>query len=313
MSDEVLDALEGGPTRCGFVALIGVPNAGKSTLLNQLVGAKVSIVSRKVQTTRTQIRGIAMAGRSQIIFVDTPGIFAPKRRLERAMVTSAWGGAADADRIGVLVDVTHYNGESETALFEALPEMRQPKFLVLNKIDLVPHEKLLAIAAQLNEKVKFETTFMISATRGHGVPAMLVFLKDKLPLGPWLYPEDEISDAPLRFLAAEITREKIFERLHDELPYRSTVETEKWTTMKNGEVRIDQVIYVERESQRKIVLGDGGKTIKAIGMSARKDIAEAAETKVHLFLFVKVRENWSEDPERYREMGLEFTHEKRKT
>jgi GTPase len=210
------------------------------------------------------------------------------------------------------VDVTHYDGESETALFDALPEVKQPKFLVLNKIDLIPHEKLLAIAAALNEKVKFEATFMVSAMRGYGVPAILEFLRDKLPLGPWLYPEDEISDAPLRFLAAEITREKIFERLHDELPYRSTVETEKWTQMKNGDVRIDQTIFVERESQRKIVLGDGGKTIKAIGMAARKDIAEAAEAKVHLFLFVKVRENWSEDPERYREMGLEFPHEKKK-
>lgn len=294
------------PTRCGFVALIGVPNAGKSTLLNQLVGAKISIVSRKVQTTRTQIRGIAMAGATQVIFVDTPGIFAPKRRLEKAMVTSAWGGAADADRVGVLVDVTRAGEEDQEALLARLGEVKQPKFLVLNKIDLVPHEKLLAIADRLNKQVAFEATFMISAMRGHGVPKILEWLADKLPLGPWLYPEDEISDAPLRFLAAEITREKMFERLHDELPYRSTVETEKWTTMKNGEVRIDQTIYVERESQRKIVLGEGGKTIKSIGSAARKDIAEAAETKVHLFLFVKVRENWADDPERYREMGLEF-------
>lgn len=300
------------PTRCGFVALIGVPNAGKSTLLNQLVGAKVSIVSRKVQTTRTQIRGIAMKGQSQIIFVDTPGIFAPKRKLERAMVTSAWGGAADADRVGVLVDVTHFDDESEEALFDALEAIRQPKFLVLNKIDLMPAEKLLAITAKLNDKAKFDATFMISALKGHGTAAILDYLEDKLPFGPWLYPEDEISDAPLRFLAAEITREKIFERLHDELPYRSTVETEQWKTLKKGEVRIEQTIYVERESQRKIVLGKGGATIKAIGAAARKDIAEAAEATVHLFLFVKVRENWSEDPERYREMGLEFPHDKKK-
>ncbi|MCA0405064.1 MAG: GTPase Era [Proteobacteria bacterium] len=300
------------PTRCGFVALIGVPNAGKSTLLNQLVGAKVSIVSRKVQTTRTQIRGIAMKGQSQIIFVDTPGIFSPKRKLERAMVTSAWGGAADADRVGVLVDVTHYDDESEEALFDALGEVKQPKFLVLNKIDLLPAEKLLAITAKLNERAKFDATFMISALKGYGTDAILDYLEDKLPFGPWLYPEDEISDAPLRFLAAEITREKIFERLHDELPYRSTVETEQWTTMKNGDVRIEQTIYVERESQRKIVLGKGGATIKAIGSAARKEIIEAAEANVHLFLFVKVRENWSEDPERYREMGLEFPHEKKK-
>lgn len=298
------------PTRCGFVALIGVPNAGKSTLLNQLVGAKISIVSRKVQTTRTQIRGIAMAGRTQVIFVDTPGIFAPKRRLEKAMVTSAWGGASDADRVGVLIDVTHADNEAEDALLTQLAEVKQPKFLVLNKIDLVPHEKLLAITAELNKRVAFEATFMVSALRGYGVPKLLEWLEDKLPLGPWLYPEDEISDAPLRFLAAEITREKIFERLHDELPYRSTVETEKWTQLKKGEVRIDQTIYVERESQRKIVLGEKGQTIKRIGMAARKEIEEAAETKVHLFLFVKVREDWANDPERYREMGLEFPRER---
>ncbi|MCZ8181951.1 MAG: GTPase Era [Beijerinckiaceae bacterium] len=297
------------PTRCGFVALIGVPNAGKSTLLNALVGAKISIVSRKVQTTRTQIRGIAMAGRTQVIFVDTPGIFAPKRRLEKAMVTSAWGGASDADRVGVLIDVTHADHDDEEALLAQLGEIRQPKFLILNKIDLVPHEKLLAITATLNERIAFEATFMISALRGHGVSKILEWLEERLPPGPWLYPEDEISDAPLRFLAAEITREKIFERLHDELPYRSTVETEKWTVMKNGDVRIDQTIFVERESQRKIVLGEKGQTIKRIGMAARKEIEEAAEAKVHLFLFVKVREDWANDPERYREMGLEFPRE----
>ncbi|MCZ8262007.1 MAG: GTPase Era, partial [Beijerinckiaceae bacterium] len=268
-----------------------------------------SIVSRKVQTTRTQIRGIAMAGRTQVVFVDTPGIFAPKRRLEKAMVTSAWGGASDADRVGVLIDVTHADNDAEEALLAQLGEVRQPKFLILNKIDLVPHEKLLAITATLNARIAFEATFMISALRGHGVPKILEWLEDKLPPGPWLYPEDEISDAPLRFLAAEITREKIFERLHDELPYRSTVETEKWTVMKNGDVRIDQTIFVERESQRKIVLGEKGQTIKHIGMAARKEIEEAAEAKVHLFLFVKVREDWANDPERYREMGLEFPRE----
>jgi len=312
MSDTEAETAELKPTRCGFVALIGVPNAGKSTLLNRLVGAKVSIVSRKVQTTRTQIRGIAMAGRTQIVFIDTPGIFAPKRRLERAMVTSAWGGAADADHVGVLVDVTHADGESEDALLTALAEVKQPKFLILNKIDLVPHEKLLAIADTLNKRVAFEATFMVSAMKGHGTDRILDWLEEKLAPGPWLYPEDEISDAPLRFLAAEITREKIFERLHDELPYRSTVETDKWTVMKNGDVRIDQTIFVEREGQRKIVLGEKGQTIKSIGSAARKDIAEAAEAKVHLFLFVKVRENWTEDPERYREMGLEFPREKKK-
>lgn len=293
-------------TRCGFVALIGVPNAGKSTLLNTLVGAKVSIVSRKVQTTRTQIRGIAIAGATQVVFVDTPGIFAAKRRLEQAMVTSAWGGATDADLVGVLIDVTRADDEAQEALFARLGEIRQPLFLVLNKIDLIPHEQLLAIADRLNRGRSFEATFMVSAARGHGVRRILEWLEDKLPPGPWLYPEDEISDAPLRFLAAEITREKIFERLHDELPYRSTVETEKWTVQKNGEVRIDQTIYVERESQRKIMLGKGGQTIKAIGAAARREIAEAADAEVHLFLFVKVREDWAEDPERYREMGLEF-------
>jgi GTP-binding protein Era len=297
-------------TRCGFVALIGVPNAGKSTLLNALVGAKVSIVSRKVQTTRTQVRGIALSGPTQVIFVDTPGIFAPKRRLEKAMVTSALGGATDADLVGVLVDVTRSGEEEQEALYEKIDDLRQPKFLVLNKIDLVPHGELLAIADRLNKRFSFEATFMVSAMRGHGVPKILEWLQDKLPPGPWLYPEDEISDAPLRFLAAEITREKIFERLHDELPYRSTVETEKWTVQTNGEIRVDQTIFVERESQRKIVLGKGGQTIKAIGAAARKEIAEAADAKVHLFLFVKVREDWSEDPERYREMGLEFPREK---
>lgn len=294
------------PTRAGFVALIGAPNAGKSTLLNQLVGAKVSIVSRKVQTTRTQVRGIAMAGQTQIVFVDTPGIFAPKRRLDRAMVTSAWGGATDADLIGVLIDVQKFDQEENIRLLERLAELKQPKFLILNKIDTVPKEKLLAITAAVNERASFEATFMIAALTGYGVKDLLSWLETRLPPGPWLYPEDQISDAPLRFLAAEITREKIFERLHDELPYRSTVETEQWQQRPDGSVRIEQTIYVEREGQRKIVLGEGGKTIKAIGQAARKEIAEAAEATVHLFLFVKVRENWADDPERYREMGLEF-------
>ncbi|MCA3630689.1 MAG: GTPase Era [Methylobacterium sp.] len=296
-------------TRCGFVALIGAPNAGKSTLLNALVGAKISIVSRKVQTTRTQVRGIAIAGQAQIVFVDTPGIFRPKRRLETAMVSSAWGGAADADVVAVLVDVTRHQDEAQEAVLARLEEIRQPKILILNKIDLLGREELLAIAQTLNQRAKFEATFMISALTGSGVKDILADLARRLPKGPWLYPEDEISDAPLRFLAAEITREKIFERLHDELPYRSTVETESWKVLKNGEVRVEQVIYVERESQRKIMLGEKGRTIKAIGSAARAEIAEAAETRVHLFLFVKVRENWTDDPERYREMGLEFPKE----
>lgn len=296
-------------TRCGFVALIGAPNAGKSTLMNALVGAKISIVSRKVQTTRTQIRGIAMEGQTQIIFVDTPGIFNPKRRLETAMVTSAWGGAADADIVAVLIDVTRHDDEAQEAVLTRLTEVRQPKLLILNKVDLIEREKLLAIAEALNKRIGFAATFMVSALTGSGVKAILADLATRLPKGPWLYPEDEISDAPLRFLAAEITREKIFERLHDELPYRSTVETESWKTLKGGDIRVEQVIFVERESQRKIMLGEKGRTIKAIGSAARKEIAEAAEAKVHLFLFVKVRENWTDDPERYREMGLEFPKE----
>ena len=293
-------------TRCGFVALIGAPNAGKSTLLNALVGAKVSIVSRKVQTTRTQVRGIALCGPTQIVFVDTPGIFKPKRRLDRAMVTSAWGGAGDADLVGLLIDV-HKAGEDETlAIVEKSKEIRQPVFLVLNKIDTMPREKLLEVTARLNALRSFETTFMVSALTGDGVPGLLKWLEPRLPLGPWLYPEDQMSDAPLRFLAAEITREKLFERLHDELPYRSTVETEQWKTLRDGSVRIEQTIYVERDGHKKIVLGEKGRTIRAIGEAARGEIAEAAEAKVHLFLFVKVRENWADDPERYREMGLEF-------
>ncbi len=293
-------------TRCGFVALIGAPNAGKSTLLNSLVGSKISIVSRKVQTTRTQVRGIAMAGATQIIFVDTPGIFKPKRRLDRAMVTSAWGGATDADLVGVLIDVNRADEDENLDLLERLRDVRQPLFLVLNKVDTIAKDKLLAITASVNEKVKFETTFMVAALSGYGVPDISHWLETRLPPGPWLYPEDQMSDAPLRFLAAEITREKIYERLHDELPYRSTVETEKWTEQKDGSVRIEQTIFVEREGQRKIFLGEGGRTIKAIGSAARTEIAEIAETKVHLFLFVKVRENWENDPERYREMGLEY-------
>ena len=301
----------GGPagmaTRAGFVALIGEPNAGKSTLLNQLVGAKVSIVSRKVQTTRTQVRGIAMSGTSQIVFVDTPGIFRPKRRLDRAMVTSAWGGATDADIVGLLIDVSRHNTAETTELLARVGEIAQPKFLILNKVDTLKDKStLFSISTQLNEKAKFETTFMISALSGSGVKAMLEWLAGRVAPGPWLYPEDQVSDAPLRFLAAEITREKMYERLHDELPYRSTVETESWQQKPDGSVRIEQTIFVERESQRKIVLGKAGSTIKAIGQSARKDIAEAAEAPVHLFLFVKVREDWGNDPARYREMGLDF-------
>ncbi len=293
-------------THCGYVALIGAPNAGKSTLVNMLVGAKVSIVSRKVQTTRNLVRGICMVDQAQLIFVDTPGLFAPKRRLERAMVTSAWGGAGDADVIALLVDVRRWPDEETQAIITRLSQLKQPKVLILNKIDTIENVKLLALAQEINELHSFTDTFMISALKGHGVDMLKKRLAEMLTKGPWLYPEDEVSDAPLRLLAAEITREKLFERMHDELPYRSTVETADWKTLKDGSARIEQVIYVERESQRKIVLGEKGRGIKSIGEAARKDIAEAADCKVHLFLFVKVREDWANDPARYREMGLEF-------
>ncbi|MBB5763858.1 GTPase Era [Methylorubrum rhodesianum] len=293
-------------TRAGFVALIGVPNAGKSTLLNALVGAKVSIVSRKVQTTRALVRGIVMEGDAQIVLVDTPGIFAPKRRLDRAMVHSAWSGAADADAVCLLIDARKGADEEVETILRRLPEVKRPKILILNKIDLIARERLLELVAKLNAMVPFEDTFLISALNGDGVADLRKALAARMPPGPWLYPEDQISDAPLRMLAAEITREKIYDRLHEELPYRSTVETDQWQVRPDGSVRIEQTIFVERESQRSIVLGKGGQTIKAIGQAARIEIAEVAEAKVHLFLHVKVRENWADDPARYREMGLEF-------
>lgn len=293
-------------TSCGFVALIGAPNAGKSTLVNQLVGTKISIVSRKVQTTRTLVRGIAIESQAQIIFVDTPGIFSPKRRLDRAMVASAWGGAGDADAIALLVDARKGVDEEVEAILAKLPRVAAPKILILNKIDTVEPTTLLGLAAELNGKVSFAQTFMISALRGHGVPKLRQEIARLMPRGPWLYPEDQISDAPLRSLAAEITREKIFERLHNELPYQSTVETELWKDLPDGSARLEQTIYVMREGHKKIVIGEGGRTIKAIGTAARNEITAAIEQKVHLFLFVKVRDNWQDDPERYREMGLEF-------
>jgi GTPase len=297
-------------TRCGFVALIGAPNVGKSTLLNTLVGAKVSIVTPKVQTTRRLIRGIASAGEAQLIFVDTPGIFAPRRRLDRAMVGTAWGGAQDADIVALLIDARKGLAADDEAILRGLGEVRSArKALALNKIDLVAKPELLALAQALNDRAAFAATFMISAASGDGVDDLKRWFAANVPPGPWLYPEDQIADAPLRQLAAEITREKLYLRLHQELPYQSTVETDVWKELKDGSVRIEQTIYVERESQRKIVLGKGGQTIKAIGAAARADIAEAAEQPVHLFLFVKVREGWGDDPERYREMGLEFPNE----
>jgi GTPase len=296
-------------THCGIVALIGAPNAGKSTLLNALVGAKISIVTPKVQTTRALIRGITVEGASQLIFVDTPGIFAPRRRLDRAMVGTAWGSAHDADIVALLIDSRKGLEEDDEAILRGLVDVRTNKVLVLNKVDLVEKPRLLALAQVLNERVAPAATFMVSALSGDGVADLKGWLAAQVPAGPWLYPEDQMSDAPLRQLAAEITREKLYLRLHQELPYRSTVETDVWKELRDGSVRIEQTIYVERESQRKIVLGKGGQTIKAIGAAARKDIAEATEQPVHLFLFVKVREGWGDDPERYREMGLEFPKE----
>jgi GTPase len=309
MMDEVkLDAAPAA-TRCGFVALIGAPNVGKSTLVNALVGSKVTIVSRKVQTTRALIRGIVIENNAQIILVDTPGIFAPKRRLDRAMVSTAWSGAHDADLVCVLLDAREGLDEEADAILTKVATVRHKKILVLNKIDLVPREKLLALAKSANERLAFEETFMISALSGDGVDDLRRKLSQMVPPGPFHYPEDQMSDAPMRHLAAEITREKIFRQLHQELPYQSTVETDSWTERKDKSIRIEQTIFVERESQRKIVLGKGGATIKSIGADSRKELAEIVGVPVHLFLFVKVRENWGDDPNRYREMGLEFPKE----
>lgn len=296
-------------TRCGFVALIGAPNVGKSTLVNALVGSKVTIVSKKVQTTRALIRGIVIEDNAQIILVDTPGIFAPKRRLDRAMVSTAWSGAHDADLVCVLIDARAGIDDEADAILSRLEAVNHPKILVLNKIDLVPREKLLALALKANERLTFTETFMVSALSGDGVDDLRRALAKDVPPGPFHYPEDQMSDAPMRQLAAEITREKIYRHLHQELPYQSTVETDSWQDRKDGSVRIEQTIFVERDSQRKIVLGKGGATIKAIGADSRKELAEIVGQPVHLFLFVKVRDGWGDDPERYREMGLEFPKE----
>jgi len=296
-------------TRCGFVALIGAPNVGKSTLVNALVGAKVTIVSRKVQTTRALIRGIVIENNAQIILVDTPGIFLPKRRLDRAMVSTAWSGAHDADLVCVLLDAKTGIDEEAEAILTKAASVNHDKILVINKVDLVQREKLLALAQAANERMKFARTFMISAISGDGVDDIRKTLAEMVPPGPFLYPEDQMSDAPMRQLAAEITREKIYQKLHQELPYQSTVETDKWEERKDKSVRIEQTIFVERESQRKIVLGKGGATIKSIGADSRKELMQILDVPVHLFLFVKVRENWGDDPDRYREMGLEFPKE----
>jgi GTP-binding protein Era len=296
-------------TRCGFVALIGAPNVGKSTLVNALVGAKVTIVSRKVQTTRALIRGIVIENNAQIILVDTPGIFLPKRRLDRAMVSTAWSGAHDADLVCVLLDAKSGIDEEAEAILTKVASVNHDKILVINKVDLVQREKLLALAQAANERMAFAKTFMVSAISGDGVDDIRGTLAEMVAPGPFLYPEDQMSDAPMRHLAAEITREKIYRKLHQELPYQSTVETDKWEERKDKSVRIEQTIFVERESQRKIMLGAGGATIKSIGADSRKEIGEILGVPVHLFLFVKVRENWGDDPDRYREMGLEFPKE----
>jgi len=292
-------------TRCGFVAVIGAPNAGKSTLVNALAGSKVSIVSRKVQTTRARIRAIAVKDESQIVFVDTPGIFAPRRKLDEAMVTAAWAALDEADMALLMVDARAGITEEVSALVERLASVKTPVVLVLNKIDLIARPRLLALARDINDRARFAATFMVSALSGDGMADLAAHVFAAMPEGPWLYPGDQVADFPLRFLAAELTREQVFNLLHEELPYASTVETESWRELKDGSVRIDQVIYVEREGQRRIVLGEKGQTIKAIGKAAREAMAEAFGHKVHLFLFVKVRKGWASDPERLRMMGLD--------
>ncbi len=292
--------------RCGFVALLGAPNAGKSTLLNRLVGAKVSIVTPKVQTTRTRVLGIAMRGHAQIVFVDTPGIFQPKRRLDRAMVAAAWAGAADADIVVLLVDAQKGVTHDARRIVEGLEKAGRKAILALNKIDLVKRDKLLELAATLNETGIFTDIFMISAETGDGVEDLAETLVGRLPEGPWLYPEDQLSDMAERQLAAEITREKLFLKLRQELPYALTVETEEWEDKPDGSVRIAQIIYVQRDSQKSIVLGKGGQMIKAVGAAAREELEGMLGCRVHLFLFVKVREKWGEDPERYRDWGLDY-------
>lgn len=303
-----------GRTACGFVAVLGAPNAGKSTLVNRLVGAKVSIVTHKVQTTRTRIRGVTISGSTQIVFVDTPGIFAPRRRLDRAMVAAAWEGAAEADAVLVIVDAARLAAkdgggkaaEDTERIIEGLGRSRLKAILVLNKIDAMPRKELLAVAERLFDPGIFTETFMISAENGDGVDDLLAHLVRLMSEGPWLYPEDQAADITERLLAAEVTREKLFLRLHKELPYASTVETESWRVLKDGSIRIEQIIFVERDSQKAIVLGKGGRTVKEIGEAARRELAEMFGTKVHLFLHVKVREHWGEDPARYRGIGLEF-------
>lgn len=299
--------LDAGDRRCGFVAVIGPTNAGKSTLVNALVGAKVAIVSHKVQTTRAPIRGIAMEGNSQIIFIDTAGIFNPKRRLDRAMVDAAWGGLEDADAVLLVIDAAVSMDDDVKGIIERLKSARMPKIVILNKIDRVDDKpRLLSLAKMVDEQLAPDRIFMISATEGQGIKDLRTYLANLVPPGPWHYSEDDVTDVPMRTQAAEMTRESVYRFLHQELPYTTTVETTDWKSLKDGSARVEQTIYVERDSQKKIVLGKGGDTIKKISSTARHAIEEMAGHRVHLFLFVKVRENWESDPERYREMGLPF-------
>jgi GTP-binding protein Era len=306
VADAGAAAADGAPTRCGFVALIGAPNSGKSTLTNSLVGAKVSIVTHKAQTTRGPVRAIAPIGNAQVILVDTPGIFQPKRRLDRAMAQAAWERAGDADIVAVVIDAERGLDRALEPLLSHLPEVKRPRIAILNKIDLVAKPALLRLAADLPARSAFDRVFMISALSGDGVSDLKAYLAEAVPPGPWLFPADQLTDQSLRQAAAEITREKLFLRLHEELPYTLTVETTDFKERPDGSIRIEQTIYVERESQRKIVLGAKGRTIKEIGSAARAEIGAIADAPVHLFLFVKVRERWADDPERYREMGLDY-------
>lgn len=302
----MVEAPEPVPTRCGYVALIGAPNAGKSTLLNRLVGHKLAIVTPKAQTTRSRLLGIAIEGPAQIVFVDTPGIFAPRRRLDRAMVSAAWSGAEDADETVLLVDAARGIDRDARRILDRLAQRGRRSVLALNKIDLVRRDTLLGLAAALSKEARFDPVFMISGLGGDGVGDLKRHLAAAVPPGPWLFPQDQLSDAPERLIAAEITREQVFLQLHDELPYASTVETESWEDRHDGSVRIEQVIYVERQSQRAIVLGEGGQRIKAIGARARAELEDMLERRVHLFLFVKVRQHWGEDRERFAALGLDY-------
>jgi len=297
-----------GPTQCGYVAILGAPNAGKSTLLNRLVGAKLSIVSPKVQTTRTRVLGIQVLGAAQMIYIDTPGIFRPKRRLDRAMVAAAWSGAADADVVLLLIDAEEGLTDEVKSIVAGLKQAGRRAVLALNKIDATRHEKLLQLAGALDLEGIFDRIFMISGLSGDGVGDIEKYLLERLPISPWLFPEDQLTDIPQRLLAAEVTREQLFLQLHDELPYETTVETESWEELKDGSVKISQIVYVQRPSQKAIVLGKGGRQIKRLGERARLEFEKMLERKVHLFLFIKVREDWAEDRERYAAIGLEFDH-----